>query len=290
MLQRALPPSVQDMNAPLPFKLEPRLDAAGAVNRTVASTTVRHPLPFTPPPPTPRPQLASTHDRRHDRTDARVVLCGRLQADKLDIFLKKAGVPFPESTKERLQPRQEGDDLWFDRWALLWGRKPEDWYALKNVAVSQQLAGTFDQDFIDRMQRQITRRRKGAGGGVENPIYTFQYEFIEKPEEEKAAFEEWLVAQRANKTMDVTYFDVDGKTILTEQEVQDKYLSDPTWRPPPLPHPRVWLNMIKERNAKIKEKRAAEQRVQAVAAAAEALKEAEDVLLQQPTGGGGVKA
>lgn len=75
-----------------------------------------------------------------------------MQGDKLDVLLKTVGVPFPESTKERLEPRKQGDDLWWDRWALLWGKQPEDWYALKTVPVSQQLAGTFSQDFIDRMQ------------------------------------------------------------------------------------------------------------------------------------------
>lgn len=41
-LQRDLPPTISDPEAPYPFKVERRLDAGGAVNRTVALSTVRH--------------------------------------------------------------------------------------------------------------------------------------------------------------------------------------------------------------------------------------------------------
>jgi hypothetical protein len=195
------------------------------------------------------------------------------------VLLKSVGVPFPESTKERMEPRKQGDgeDLWFDRWALLWGQKPEDWYATKTVPVSQQLAGTFSQDFIDRMQRTITRRRTAGPDGIpENPLYTWQYEFIEKSEEDKAAFEQWLVDQRANVTLTPTYLDLDGETVLTEEQVKEKYLSkDPNWTPPPLPHPKRLLEELKARNAKywraLYEKRAKQQALQGITKAAETL-------------------
>jgi hypothetical protein len=129
----------------------------------------------------------------------------------VDVYLKRLGVPFPESPKTRLEPKREGalfvymytyvyvyicvyifsilvrttrhasppthtlnnqtpqkqkhqkntgEDLWFDNWALAWGRNPQDWYASPIVPEAQKLQGTFPQEFVDRMHRQITTRKR----------------------------------------------------------------------------------------------------------------------------------
>ncbi len=52
------------------------------------------------------------------------------------------------------------EELWFDNWALAWGQAPADWYAEAIVPESQKLAGTFPQEFVDKMHRQITTRKR----------------------------------------------------------------------------------------------------------------------------------
>lgn len=127
-------------------------------------------------------------------------------------------------------------------------------------------------------QREITRRRKAGPDGIpENPIYTMQYEYLEKSEEERAAFEKAFEEQRG-ETFTSTYLDVDGETILTEEQVKEKYLSDPNWTPPPLPPPKKWLTMLKARNAKYWQQfyanKAKETALQGIAQAATQLREA----------------
>lgn len=127
-------------------------------------------------------------------------------------------------------------------------------------------------------QREITRRRKAGPDGIpENPIYTMQYEYLEKSEEERAAFEKAFEADQG-EAFTSTYFDVDGETILTEEQVKEKYLSNPDWTPPPLPPPKKWLNILKARNAKywqqLYAQRAKETALQGIAQAAAQLKEA----------------
>ena len=101
------------------------------------------------------------------------------QGEKVDVYLKRVGVPFPESPKINLQPRAQGEDLWFDRWAYLWGQKPEEWYAKRRDPPAQQLSGTFSQDLIDRMQRDISSRKRGRAEGGENPLYAWQDQYGE---------------------------------------------------------------------------------------------------------------
>jgi hypothetical protein len=211
----------------------------------------------------------------------------KTQGDKLDVYIKKVGLPFPESPKVGTDARKVAENQWFDRWSELFGMKPTDWHPRAEVPPSQRLAGSFDQDFVDRMQIQITRRRSGKQDGVENPVSVcvpwqadtrdrtvvscvcvfwlgvlrprvaalrhpaplrWQYEYAAKSEEEKAAFEARLEEEaRTNPPKDITFLDTDGKTVLTLEQVEERRRANPDWKPN-APPPKTWLLELKRRN------------------------------------------
>jgi len=44
-----------------------------------------------------------------------------LQGEKIDVYLKALGIPFPESPKKQLVPKGQGAEPWFDEWSRAWG-------------------------------------------------------------------------------------------------------------------------------------------------------------------------
>jgi hypothetical protein len=169
------------------------------------------------------------------------------QGEKVDLAIKTLGIPFPETEIDTMQARGQSDNLWCDRMAELWGQKAEDWYPQPQECPTEIFAraGNVTQDMIDRMLRKVARRRRGGDTVEENPVWAWTYEFMEKSEEEKAAFEEKL-AKLPAKLPPITVMDYDGKTVLTLDEVKAKYWNNPDWQRPETPRLDEMIGAMRE--------------------------------------------